>query len=137
VGLIVLDASVLIAVMDDQDPLHAVATTAVATLTNDDIRLPVSAYAECLVGPARNGRTEEAVMRIREFVSAVEPADETIGKRAAELRASSRTISLGDALVLATAEVLQADVVLTADRAWRGILPTVSVVEPLADVPDR
>jgi predicted nucleic acid-binding protein len=137
VGVIVLDASLLIAVMDEQDPLHDAATAALAAVEDTDIRLPASAYAECLVGPARHGRVEDAVSRLRDFIGAVEPATEDIGRRAAEIRAGSRAISLGDALVLATAEILNADAVLTADRAWRGILPTVQVVEAIsAPMPD-
>jgi hypothetical protein len=33
-----------------------------------------------------------------------------------------------DAFVLATAEIVAADRILTADRAWRGALPNVEVV---------
>jgi predicted nucleic acid-binding protein len=119
VALIVLDASVLIAHLDPDDALHASATSALLEYATDDLRLPASAYAESLVDPARKGRLDDA----RDAVAALEfeivPLDRTQAERAASIRARERGLRLPDALVLACAESLGADVILTADRRWR------------------
>ena len=49
-ALIVLDASVLIALLDPNDALHTAARAALARYAGDDLKLPASAYAESLVG---------------------------------------------------------------------------------------
>jgi predicted nucleic acid-binding protein len=49
----------------------------------------------------------------------VEPANREIARRAASLRAAQgRRLRLPDALVLATAAVVGADLVLTTDAGW-------------------
>jgi len=88
---------------------------------SDRLVLPVSAYAESLVGPSRRGT--DAVATLDAFLDAmpatVEPATREIGRRAASLRAAHRPgLRLPDALVLATAAVVGADLVLTTDRGW-------------------
>src|SRR6202011_1820083 len=45
VALIVLDASVLIALLDPNDALHTAARAALARHAGDDLKLPASAYA--------------------------------------------------------------------------------------------
>jgi predicted nucleic acid-binding protein len=45
------------------------------------------------------------------------PLDEPAAERAAELRATQKTLKMPDALILATAD-LNADVVLTGDEQW-------------------
>ncbi|MCY7302359.1 MAG: PIN domain-containing protein [Thermoleophilia bacterium] len=55
------------------------------------------------------------------------PVDREIGRRAAELRATHR-LGLPDALVLASCDILDADVVLTADAKWVKFSPRVVVV---------
>jgi predicted nucleic acid-binding protein len=118
VALTVLDSSVVIALLDGTDPLHQAATEAMLAHAGDDLRLPASAYAECLVGPARRGRLDAARSRIAELQLQTEPLTGAIAERAAKLRARFRSLRLPDAQVIATAEVLAADVILTGDRAW-------------------
>jgi len=126
-ALIVIDASIVIAVTDDGDALHHAAQRAIETHGNDSMVLPVHAYAGCLVGSARQGRLEVTAERIGRLVSTIAAPSAATAERAAEIRARSRTLSLADAFVLATADELRADVVLTADRSWRGVLPSVRV----------
>jgi len=45
-----------------------------------------------------------------------------VAERAAELRAAKPSLKLPDALILATAEVQDADTVVTADRGWIDVL---------------
>ena len=58
----------------------------------------------------------------REFVMdlavRVEPISADIAERAAVLRAAHRSLKLPDALVIATADALEATLLLTADRTW-------------------
>jgi PIN domain nuclease of toxin-antitoxin system len=48
----------------------------------------------------------------------VAPLDKDVAVGAAALRAKHRAVKLPDALVLATATVLGAEVLLTTDRGW-------------------
>lgn len=121
-GLTVLDAGVIIAFLDANDAHHAEAQAALgdARSRNDRLVLPASALAEILVGPSRNGAT--AVAAVRDLVDrvpiAVEPLDAEIAVAAAAIRARHRSLKLPDALVIATARHLDADHLITTDRAW-------------------
>lgn len=85
--------------------------------------LPASTYSEILVNPSRSG--PEAVKVVDGIVdalpSSVVPVDRVIAASAAALRTRhGRTLRLPDALVLATAEVLGADRVMTTDTDLDG-----------------
>lgn len=132
-GLIVLDAGVVIAVLDGDDTHHDVAREAVrhARGRGERLVLPASAYADAMVGPHRAG--PDKVATVDAFVDAlpatVEPATRQVARAAAALRARhSRSLRLPDALVLATADVLGADLVLTTDAGWPDTGVTVTVV---------
>ena len=127
-GLTVLDAGVVIALLDASDVHHGAAVASVrdALKQGDVLMLPASAYAECLVAPSRRGPGAVAV--VDELIDAlparVEPADRPIAARAASLRATHGTaMRLPDALVVATALVHGADRIITTDHAW----PTVPI----------
>jgi PIN domain nuclease of toxin-antitoxin system len=83
-----------------------------------------------LVGPARRSRA--AMDAAREFVTdlalRVEPTSADIAERAAVLRAAHRGLKLPDALVIATADVLQATHLLTADRTWTQVTRRARIV---------
>jgi predicted nucleic acid-binding protein len=130
VALIVLDASVLVALLDPADARHAAATAALRRYAGDDLRVPASAYAECLTGPASAGRLADAKRAIRSLVVEVVPLTEYVAEEAAELRAGHPGLRLADALVVATASVLDADVLLTGDRGWQALSSSVEVVAP-------
>ena len=121
--LTVLDAGVLIAVLDGGDAHHAAASDAVRAVLarGDRLVLPASAYAEILVAPNRRGG--EAVATVDAFVdalpAAVEPATRAIAAQAAELRAHhGARLRLPDALVVATAMIVGARRVFTTDGGW-------------------
>lgn len=118
-ALIVLDASVVIAQLNADDALHLRARDYLSEHFDDDLRLPASAYAEVLVGPSRSGRVDEMDDALASLGIGVESITPEIAERAASLRSRSRTLTLGDAIVLATADVLAADTVVTGDRRWR------------------
>jgi predicted nucleic acid-binding protein len=115
---LVLDASVVIALLDENDALHERAAAVIERARSDELILPASAFAEILVAPYR--QSADAVARfettLAEVPVRVEPLTATIARRAASLRASHARLRLADALVLATAAEAGA-VVLTADRA--------------------
>ena len=132
-GLTVLDASVVIGLLDATDPHHAAAATAMRErlAASDRMVIPASAYAELLVGPMRRGG--DAVATVDAFLAAL-PAEIValgagIARAAATLRAEhAGRLRLPDAFVLGTAIELGADLVLTADRRWPRI-DRVTVVE--------
>ena len=122
-GLTILDAGIVIAVLDADDVHHLVARAVLrdALERGDRLALPVSAYAEVMVGPHRSGPDEVATVDtfLDALPATVEPASRDIARVAAALRAHhGRSLRLPDALVLATADVLEADTVLTTDAGW-------------------
>lgn len=132
-GLTVLDAGVVIAVLDARDVHHAAATRVLSEAweRGDGLVLPVSAYAECLVSPSRTGQA--AIATVDLFLDAlparVEPASRAVGAAAASLRAShGQSLRLPDALVVATAMVLEADRVITTDARWPVLPVTIEVL---------
>lgn len=134
-GLTVLDAGVVIAILDARDTHHAAAmqTVAAAVGRGDQLILPASAYAEVLVAPHRRGT--DAAATVDAFVDAlparVEAASRTIAATAARLRARhGNRLRLPDALVVATAMVLQANRVITTDAQWPKLAIQVDVLTP-------
>lgn len=117
-ALIVLDASVLIAVTDANDDLHGSCVEALREYAWGELRLPASAYAECLVGAAQRETLAIARANIVQLGIELVPIGEEVAVKSAEIRADARSLRLPDALVLACGEILDAEVVLTADRRW-------------------
>ena len=129
-ALIVVDASVIIGFLDAEDAHHRAAVAALGGSELNDLVLPVTAYTEVLVAPAQQGsaamdQVEAALAALTVRVELVTPA---IARSAARLRARHRSLRLPDALVLATADELDATKVLTADRAWRKISRRVQLI---------
>ena len=132
-ALTILDAGVIIGVLDSLDPHHETSQQAVtaAIERGDALGIPASAYAECLVGPTRRGR--EAMRMVDEFLAdlpaEIEPITRQVATRAAQLRARhGRRLRLPDALVLATAIHLRAERVVTTDAGWPRTGVTVEVL---------
>ena len=129
--LSVLDASVLIALLDEKDVGRPVARAAVGEFKRDhDLLIPVTAFLESIVAPYRRSkrdgqRAEAALTGLGNLVDVTRD----IASRAAQLRAARR-IKLPDALVLATAVLVAADQILTLDRRWRDVDSRVRLLEP-------
>ncbi len=121
-GSIVVDTSVLLAVLDPRDAHHTGAVQALRQARADGSRivLPASALAEVLVGASRVGaaavRTTEAF--VDSVVDAIHDIDRRVARSAATYRARYATLRLPDALIIAVGSVVDADAVLTADRKW-------------------
>jgi predicted nucleic acid-binding protein len=121
-GLAVVDASVLIAAIDDGDAHHERAIAELeAALDQQTLRLPAVAFSEALIFPYREspsrGRAVEGGLR---RLGRVEPVTAAIASRAARLR-TERRIKLPDALILATAVELRAQEILTFDERWASV----------------
>jgi predicted nucleic acid-binding protein len=129
----VLDAGVVIALLERRDAHRPSARSALADARNrgDQLVLPASAYSEALVGAIRSG--PEARAKVDQFLdelpATIAPVSRSIAAEAAQLRAShGRTLRLPDALVLATARVIGADRVVTTDTGIPDIGLRVDVI---------
>ncbi len=127
-ALVVVDASVLIALLDPADALHEAASAALTRHAGDDLKLPASAYSECMMGPARLGELRAAQQAVASLLMDIVPITDRIAEHAAELRARHPKLRLPDALVIATGSTLRADVVLTGDASWRRLGKAISVL---------
>ena len=133
VALTVLDAGVVIALLDAADAHHAAAIAAITAARDrgDTFMLPASAYAECLVAPHRRGDDAVAVVDgfIDELPAHVEPADRPIAAAAARLRAAhGPALRLPDALVIATSLVRGGDRIVTQDAGWPAVAAQVEIL---------
>ena len=122
-GLTVLDAGMVIGVLDGADIHHDAARRllAAAVANGDSLAVPASVYAELLVGPARRGTAARRAVDafLGDLPADVEPITRQSAARAAELRAThGPRLRLPDALVVATGIHLKADRILTTDRRW-------------------
>jgi predicted nucleic acid-binding protein len=117
VGALILDASVLIGLLDSEDAHHSRAVEDVETAdqTARALLTPASAYSEALVAFARANRVADARDAIAGMGITVVPLTNTIAERAAELRARHDGLRLPDAIVLATARDLDGEL-LTYDH---------------------
>ncbi len=116
-GALILDASVLIGLLDSADTHHerAVDDVEAADREGRQLLLPASAYSETLVAFARARRLEEARRVIAAMGIAIVSLTDTIAERAAELRARHTRLRLPDAIVLATAQEMEGGL-LSYDR---------------------
>ena len=108
---LILDASVVIALLDTADAHHerAVDDVEAADISGHKLLAPASAYSEALVAFARDDRTEDARGAIFAMGIEVTPLTMEIAEQAAVLRARHERLRLPDAIVLATAHQLSAE----------------------------
>ncbi len=121
-GTLILDASVLIGLLDTADAHHSQAVDDVeaADVADEKLLVPASAYSEALVSFARARRIRDARDAIAAMGIAVTPMTSRIAETAAELRAAHDRLRLPDAIVLATARDLHARL-LTYDNVLANI----------------
>jgi predicted nucleic acid-binding protein len=118
-----LDSVAVAAFLDRDDVFHAAADARIRELAGRDaLIVSVITYAELLTGAAL-GHHAGPVVRgfFRDLVDEVHPVDRAVAERAAELRAARTSLRLPDALILATADLRKADVVITGDRHWTNV----------------
>jgi predicted nucleic acid-binding protein len=125
--LIVLDASVAIAALASDDHHHGSASSALAGARDDELVIAATTRAEVLVGPAGSGG--QVLAAARDFLDGCEtiPVGAGVADEAAVLKARHRALSLSDAITLVVAESIDADVVWTFDRRWRGLHSRIAI----------
>ena len=108
---LILEASVLIGLLDSEDAHHERSVDAIeaADRAARQLLVPASAYSEALVAFARARRMDDAREAIAAMGIAVTPLTEAIAERSAELRATHARLRLPDAIVLATANALEGE----------------------------
>ena len=119
----VLDSSVLIAMVDASDAHHAAARSMIEAgrVAGDVFVVPVAAYAEFMVRPSQGDASTIAFQDglVDAIPARVEPATREVGRQAAAIRArNGPRVKLPDALIIATAVVIGADSIVTADAGW-------------------
>jgi predicted nucleic acid-binding protein len=119
---LILDASVLIGLLDTADAHHAKAVEDVEAADRARRRLlvPASAYSEALVAFAREGRVGDAREAVAAMGMSIAPLTATIAEHAAELRARHDRLRLPDAIVLACARELKGEL-LSYDQRLAGL----------------
>jgi predicted nucleic acid-binding protein len=117
VAALILDASVLIGLLDTADAHHgrSIDDVEAADRAGRQLLLPASAYSETLVAFARAGRLRDARQAVAAMGIKILPLTETIAELAAELRTRHERLRLPDAIVLATAQE-QGGELLSYDR---------------------
>jgi predicted nucleic acid-binding protein len=116
VARLILDASVLIGLLDTADAHHRQAVDDVdrADQAGQALIAPASAYSKALVSFARASRTAEAREAIMAMGITIAAMTQPIAEQAAALRARHDRLRLPDAIVLATTRELDAQL-LTYD----------------------
>jgi predicted nucleic acid-binding protein len=102
-GVIVFDASVLIAYLDADDPQHHKAESLLAREIDDVFVANPLTLAEVLVGPSRTGRLDAARSALRELEIAEQPFPADTAVRLARLRADTG-LRMPDCCVLLAAQ---------------------------------
>jgi predicted nucleic acid-binding protein len=114
-GVIVLDASVLIAHLNRDDASRAVADQLLLETADHPLAASTITLAEVLVRPAQAGKLEVARTALAELGVGEVQLPPDAAKRLAQLRAETG-LRLPDCCVLLAAEVANADAVLTFDE---------------------
>jgi predicted nucleic acid-binding protein len=122
VGLIVADSSLLIAIIDSNDPCHTRGVEELAAVSAaDDVLIPAVAFSEAVAFPYRAGSAQgRAIERQLRTIGEITPVTVEIASRAARIRAQ-RQVRLPDALIIATGIESNSREILTFETMWKGI----------------
>src|SRR5438874_362087 len=111
-GVVVLDAGVLVALWDPDDPGHRAAVAAVRALRDAHARwaVPATVLAQVMVGAARTGdkRLRTRMAQFRAAFGTALPVDEKTAEVVARLQATRPQLDASDAYLLGTAQRAQA-----------------------------
>ncbi len=116
--MIVFDASVLIAYLDGDDPLHSRAETVLDDAVDDDLGANALTLAEVLVAPARAGRVDAVKDALGDLEIGELGFPPDTATRLAQLRADTG-LKMPDCCVLLAAEDRGASVASFDDRLVR------------------
>lgn len=114
---LMIDSNVLIAAYENQDAHNKIATDFLLANYTNHLMTSTISLSEALSGPYKKSRDagERVKMLYSDLIDQVCVVDEKIALSAAKLRAREK-IALPDALILATAEIENAELV-TFDKA--------------------
>ena len=112
--MIVLDASVLIAHLDERNPQHERASAALIEAAEQPLAASPLTVAEVLIGPASVGRLDRASAALRELHISEVPLGRDAGARLASLRAGTG-LKLSGCCVLLAAQDAPAERVVSFD----------------------
>lgn len=118
---LILDASVLIALLDAADAHHerSIDDVEAADRAGRELLVPASAYSEALVAFARADRVDDARKAVVSMGLEITPLTSEVAEQAAQLRARHERLRLPDAMVLATACELEGELLSYDDRLSR------------------
>ena len=128
----IVDSGVLLALCDSEDRRHPVVRQAVEEhlAAGGTLVVPVTCLSQVLVGAFRT--TPYAVRTVEgfvdELVDRVWSVDRAVGRAAAQVRTVYPRLPLGDALVLATAQVAGVPRILTTAPYLTGLDPRILVL---------
>lgn len=132
-----LDSATVAGFLDRDDVFHAAVDTRIRELAGrDKLIVSVITYAELLTGAGLAHHDQTAVRGFfADLVDEVHDVDRSVAERAAELRVARPSLRMPDALILATADLRQADLVITGDHRWvdSGIDPRIELLGPAQD----
>ena len=129
-----LDSAVVAGFLDRDDVFHPPAAARVSELAGRErVAVAVITYAELLTGAGAGHHAETAVRGFfADLVDEIHDVNRAVAERAAQLRVAKTTLRMPDALILATADVHEAALVITADRQWVDVLADrrIELLEP-------
>jgi predicted nucleic acid-binding protein len=121
VGLILLDSTVIVGFLDADDALHEVAVaTFKKVASGHPLVASVVSYAEVMTGVSLGHHPRQKVEGFFEvLVKDLLPVDRAVAARAATLRGGRKSLSMPDALILATADLVpEVETIVCADGDW-------------------
>ena len=132
--VVLLDSAVVAGFLDREDAFHSAADARMRELAGrEQIVVSVITYAELLTGAGVGHHAETAVRGFfANLVDEIHDVDRVVAERAARLRVAKASLRMPDALILATAELHDAALVITADRRWVDVLAgrRIELLEP-------
>jgi hypothetical protein len=121
VGLILLDSTVIVGFLDADDALHEATVARFKEIVGSQAFVAsVISYAEIMTGVSLGHHSQKNVDGFFEaLIRDLLPVDRPVAARAATLRGKRKSLSMPDALILATADLqLEIETVICADGDW-------------------
>jgi predicted nucleic acid-binding protein len=118
-----LDSVAVAGFLDRDDAFHAAADARIRELAGrETLTVSVITFAELLTGAGLGHHQQSAVRGFfGELIDEIYSVDLAVAERAAELRSQTASLKMPDALILATADVHHADLVVAGDDRWPGV----------------
>lgn len=134
-GLILLDSTVIVGFLDADDALHKASVARLKEIVGSHLLVAsVVSYAEVMTGVSLGHHPQENVEGFFDvLIKDLLPVDRHVAARAAKLRGTRKSLSMPDALILATADIEpDIETVLCADGDWPKVRGLDCRVEMLA-----